>query len=80
MKELRKFDNYEDLKKYIGADGIYSEYAETELSDYLGCIGSNTGSFELQIDDREYVITVNSYEVEEDRFKYEYEVFEISQE
>lgn len=78
VKMNKVFTNYDDLKIYIGADGIYSTYAEDELSNYLGCVGSNIGSFKLEIDDKKYEITVSSKENENGNFMYKYIVEELN--
>lgn len=68
----RVFTNYEKLKQYIGADGIYSRYADDELRNHLECIGSNTGWFELEIENNVYTVEVNSYEVGIEEYKYSF--------
>lgn len=78
VKMNKVFTNYDDLKKYIGADGIYSTYAEEELANYLGCVGSNIGSFPLEIDSKKYEITVSSKENEDGNFMYKYIVEELN--
>lgn len=70
---MRKvFNDYEKLKKYIGADGIYSRYADEELSNHLACIGSNTGWFELEIEDNRYYIEPLSYEIGIEEYEYSF--------
>ena len=68
----RVFTNYEKLKQYIGADGIYSRYADDELRNHLESIGSNTGWFELEIENNVYTVEVNSYEVGIEEYKYSF--------
>ena len=68
----RVFDNYEKLKIYIGADGVYSVYADNQLREHLECIGSDIGYFELEIENNVYTVEVNSYEVGIEEYRYIY--------
>lgn len=56
----RVFSSYENLKIYIGANGIYNTYADDMLRNHLECIGSGCGSFELEIDKNIYEVTILS--------------------
>lgn len=79
LTELKVFKDYNDLKESIGATGQLGTYADTELSDFLDCVGSNENcNFELTIEGKEYSISVTSNEIDEDTFDYEYTLFEIS--
>lgn len=77
MNELKVFTDYKELEKYVGADGVYSRYLDEEINNHLACIGSNVGSVEIEIDGREYNISIFSEETTEGNFEYRYEVFEI---
>lgn len=71
----RVFSSYENLKIYIGASGVYSEYADDMLRNHLECMGSGCGSYLLEIDKNIYEVTILSSRDEKEFELYDIEKF-----